>query len=82
MKNVVTDDMRRAIVVGGDADAGSSTAGMSVVHRSRALTDAERAELSDLNDRAGRAPVNPCQGQESYGDACRARSAWIASLRV
>lgn len=66
----------------GPGDASRSTAGATVVLARRYLSDAELRQHRALLDRIARARVNPGPGQESYGEAHRARILWIDGLSI
>ena len=79
MKSINTEG-NALICSGPDNDPASPTVGTGVVHWSRPLTAAELATAADYLRRIEASAVNPREGQERYGEALSARSAWIESL--
>jgi hypothetical protein len=79
MKHINTEG-NALICSGPDSDPASPTVGTGVVHWSRPLTAAELATAADYLRRIEASAVNPREGQERYGEALSARSAWIKSL--
>lgn len=79
MKSINTEG-NALISSGEDNDPASPTVGSGVVHWSRPLTPAELATAADYLRRIDASAVNPREGQERYGEAMSARSAWIETL--
>ena len=80
MPKYINTEGTALICSGVDTDPASATVDTGVVHWSRPLTAAELTTAADYLRRIEASAVNPREGQERYGAAITARSAWIENL--